>query len=144
MTAFLVVFIGRRVATWRCLPHGGCPPCRFGRRIQRGRDRSDGQRLRLPQRHRVARRLGWRTNPLFLWAVGAELVAVGAFILIPSRSPTGSNSSMPPLAGLAVALATAPAVLAADAAHKAWHRTKSHSSRDQGPDAEDLCHYRPA
>ncbi len=69
-------------------------------------------------------RLGWRTNPMLLWAVGAELVALGAFILIPSIADLLEHS-MPPLAGLAVALATAPAVLAADAAHKAWHRTKS-------------------
>lgn len=68
-------------------------------------------------------RLGWTTNRLLLWAVAVELVALAAFVLIPPVADL-LDHAMPPLAGLAVALATAPAVLAADALHKARHRTK--------------------
>jgi hypothetical protein len=72
-------------------------------------------------------RLGWTTNRLLLSAVGAELVALATFVLVPSVADLLEHT-MPPLAAVAVALSTAPAVLAADALHKARRRTKSRNS----------------
>ena len=51
--------------------------------------------------------------------VGVELLALVGFLFIP---PVASllDHAPPSLAGFAVALLAAPAVIAADAAHKAW------------------------
>ena len=61
--------------------------------------------------------LGWTGNRLLLGAVGFELAVLAGFLLIP---PVASllDHRPPPVAGLAVALLTAPAVLGADALHK--------------------------
>jgi hypothetical protein len=61
--------------------------------------------------------LGWTTNRLLVGAVAAELVFLGAFLLVP---PVASllDHAAPPVAGLAVALLAAPAVLLVDALHK--------------------------
>jgi hypothetical protein len=62
--------------------------------------------------------VGWTTNRLLLGAVAAELALLGAFLYI---SPVAGllDQAPPTLAGFAVALLAAPAVLAADALHKA-------------------------
>jgi magnesium-transporting ATPase (P-type) len=66
---------------------------------------------------RSARALGWTGNRLLLVAVGIELVVLAGFLLI---APVASllDHRPPPVAGLGVALLTAPAVLGADALHK--------------------------
>jgi magnesium-transporting ATPase (P-type) len=69
-------------------------------------------------------RLGWASNRLLLGAVAIELVALGAFLLVPPVADLLEHR-FPPVVALAVALATAPAVLAADAAHKR-RRHRSH------------------
>ena len=63
--------------------------------------------------------LGWTSNRLLVGAVGVELLALVGFLFIP---PVASllDHAPPSLAGFAVALLAAPAVIAADAAHKAW------------------------
>jgi magnesium-transporting ATPase (P-type) len=61
--------------------------------------------------------LGWTGNRLLLGAVAAELCFLCAFLLI---HPIASilDHAAPPLAGLGVAVLTAPAVLLADTLHK--------------------------
>ena len=69
--------------------------------------------------------LGWTSNRLLLGAVAIELLALAGFLLIP---PLASllNHAVPPLAGFAVAILAAPAVLLADALHKRALRRRSH------------------
>ncbi|MGZ4671187.1 MAG: cation-translocating P-type ATPase [Ilumatobacteraceae bacterium] len=62
-------------------------------------------------------RLGWRSNRLLLWAVGVELTALACFLLIPPVARLLKHA-FPPVAGLVVAIAAAPLVLAADRIHK--------------------------
>jgi magnesium-transporting ATPase (P-type) len=64
-------------------------------------------------------RLGWTGNRLLLWAIAAELLMLVAFLFIEPLA-TLLDQAPPSWAGFAVALLAAPAVLAADAAHKAW------------------------
>jgi magnesium-transporting ATPase (P-type) len=75
--------------------------------------------------------LGWTGNRLLLGAVAVELALLAGFLLIP---PVASilDHAAPPAAGLAVAMLTAPAVLAADAAHKRV-RAKQRLIRDGQP-----------
>ena len=61
--------------------------------------------------------LGWTGNRLLLAAVAVELAILAGFLLIPPVASLLEHAT-PPAAGLAVALLTAPAVLAADALHK--------------------------
>jgi calcium-translocating P-type ATPase len=63
--------------------------------------------------------VGWTSNPLLVGAVALELLALVGFLFI---EPLASllDHAPPSWAGFAVALLAAPAVLAADAAHKAW------------------------
>jgi magnesium-transporting ATPase (P-type) len=62
--------------------------------------------------------LGWGTNPLLLGAVAVELVALLVFLFVPPLADLLRHQP-PTLAGLVVALATIPAVFAADALYKA-------------------------
>jgi magnesium-transporting ATPase (P-type) len=66
---------------------------------------------------RPAWRLGWRSNPLLLWAVVVELLALLAFLFIPPVADALEHAP-PPLVPAAVALVAVPAVLVADAIHK--------------------------
>ena len=61
--------------------------------------------------------VGWTGNRLLLGAVTIELAILAGFLLIPPVASILEHAA-PPTAGLAVALLTAPAVLAADALHK--------------------------
>ena len=63
--------------------------------------------------------VGWTTNRLLVGAVAVELLALVGFLFI---EPLASllDQAPPSWVGFAVALLAAPAVLAADAAHKAW------------------------
>ncbi len=66
--------------------------------------------------------LGWTGNRLLLWAVGAELVALIGFLVVPPVA-RALDHAVPSLAGMAMALLAAPAVLAADAVYK-WSRAR--------------------
>ncbi len=69
-------------------------------------------------------RLGWWTNPLLLWAVAAEMVALAFFVLVPPVADL-LDQAPPPAAAFFVALLAAPAVLLADAVEKRWrHRRR--------------------
>ena len=68
--------------------------------------------------------LGWFGNRLLLWAVLAELVALAAFLGVPPIARALDHAA-PSLAGAAMALVAAPAVLAADALHKRWRARRS-------------------
>jgi magnesium-transporting ATPase (P-type) len=70
---------------------------------------------------------GWRANPLLLAAVGAAAFLGTLFLVVP---PVASllGHAVPPPAGLLLALATAPAVLAADALDKRLRRRPGVSS----------------
>jgi magnesium-transporting ATPase (P-type) len=74
--------------------------------------------------------LGWTSNRLLLAAVAVELAILAGFLLIP---PVASvlDHAPPPAAGFGVAVLAAPAVLAADAAHK-----RSRARRRRHRDAE--------
>ena len=61
--------------------------------------------------------LGWTTNKLLLGAVAVELAALAGFLLIPPVARL-LGQAPPPAAGFAVAVLTAPALLAMDALHK--------------------------
>ncbi len=66
-----------------------------------------------------------RGNPLLLWAVGVEVLALAAFLWLPPLPDLLGGSAPSPL-GWALAAIAVPAVLLADAAHKrlsAPHRT---------------------
>ena len=63
-------------------------------------------------------RVGWTTNRLLLGAVAAELAMLAGFLYIPPVADL-LDQAPPTLAGFGVALLAAPAVLAADALHKA-------------------------
>ena len=65
--------------------------------------------------------LGWFTNRLLVVGASIELVIASGFLFVPVVAAYLGHSP-PPIAGWAVALLAAPAVLAADAAHKAWRR----------------------
>ena len=63
-------------------------------------------------------RMPWRSNPLLLWAVGVELLILAAMLLVPAVADL-LGQRPPPLSGLFVAIAAVPAVVGADALHKA-------------------------
>ena len=63
-------------------------------------------------------RIGWTTNRLLVGAVVAELAMLGCFLFVPPIADL-LDQAPPTLAGFAVALLAIPAVLAADAGHKA-------------------------
>jgi magnesium-transporting ATPase (P-type) len=70
--------------------------------------------------------LGWTSNRLLIVGASIELVIAAACLWIaPIASALGQQP--PPLAGWLVALASAPAVLAVDAIHKALRRSRSAS-----------------
>jgi magnesium-transporting ATPase (P-type) len=66
--------------------------------------------------------LGWGTNPLLVWAVAVELVALGGFLFIPPVADALEHAP-PPAVAAGVAVLAVPAVLGADALHK-WWRTR--------------------
>jgi magnesium-transporting ATPase (P-type) len=66
-------------------------------------------------------RLGWTTNRLLLGAVVAELAMLAGFLFVP-RVADLLDHAPPTVAGFAVALLAVPALLAADATHKAVAR----------------------
>jgi hypothetical protein len=63
-------------------------------------------------------RLGWRGNPLLLGAVAAELAALFLFIGLPPLARL-LGGGFPSALGWLLAAVAIPAVLLADAAHKA-------------------------
>jgi calcium-translocating P-type ATPase len=67
-------------------------------------------------------RLGWLTNPLLVWAVAGELVALGVFIGVPPVARLLGHT-VPTPAGWAMALLAVPAVLAADYVQKSLKYT---------------------
>lgn len=67
--------------------------------------------------------LGWFTNRLLVVGASIELVIASGFLFVPVVAAYLGHSP-PPIAGWAVAFLAAPAVLAADAAHKAWRRRR--------------------
>ncbi|WP_043443573.1 cation-translocating P-type ATPase [Arthrobacter sp. L77] len=73
-------------------------------------------------------RLGWRSNPLMLKAVGVELLAlIGFLFIVPVAAMLGH--APPTVAGLLVALLSMPALLAVDYWHKRLrHRTAGNPS----------------
>lgn len=62
-------------------------------------------------------KIGWRTNPLVLWGVALEAAALAGFLLIAPVAGVLEHAA-PALPALLVALAAAPALIAADAIHK--------------------------
>jgi len=76
---------------------------------------------------RPAWRVGWRTNPLLVYAVAAELVALAAFLLVPPVA-SAIDHGVPDGAIAALALAAAPAVVGADALDK-WLRRRTRRTR---------------
>jgi magnesium-transporting ATPase (P-type) len=62
-------------------------------------------------------RIGWRGNPLLLWAVGIELLVLVGMLAVPPVADLLGHRP-PSLLGLAIAGCAVPAVLAADALAK--------------------------
>ena len=73
-------------------------------------------------------RLGWTTNRLLLGAVAVELLALAGFLAVPAVADL-LGQAIPPPAAILVALGAVPAVLIADALHKASRARR----RDAGP-----------
>jgi magnesium-transporting ATPase (P-type) len=69
-------------------------------------------------------RLGWGTNRFLVAAVAVEVLLLAGFLGIPVVARVLDHAP-PSLAGWAVALLAAPAVLAADAAHKRLRKRRS-------------------
>jgi magnesium-transporting ATPase (P-type) len=69
-------------------------------------------------------RLGWGTNRFLVGAVAVEVVLLAGFLGIPAVARVLDHAP-PSLAGWAVALLAAPAVLAADAGHKRLRKRRS-------------------
>ena len=63
-------------------------------------------------------RLDWRSNPFILWAIAAELLILVAMLVVPAVADL-LGQRPPSLLGLLLAACAVPAVLAADALHKA-------------------------
>jgi calcium-translocating P-type ATPase len=63
-------------------------------------------------------RLHWRGNPFLLWAIATELVILVAMLVVPAIADL-LGQRPPSLLGLLLAACGVPAVLAADALHKA-------------------------
>lgn len=89
--------------------------------------------------------LGWTSNRLLVWAVlAAGFLVAGTFVIDPIAATLGQ--AYPTAAGLAVALAAPPAVLAADAAFKALnarHLRRAHSSSSRPPTATEAPPWTP-
>jgi magnesium-transporting ATPase (P-type) len=66
---------------------------------------------------RPAWRLGWRSNPLLVWAVGIELLILVAMLVVPPVAAMLGHRP-PTLIGWAVAVGAVPAVLVVDALAK--------------------------
>jgi magnesium-transporting ATPase (P-type) len=66
---------------------------------------------------RPVSRLGWRSNPVLLWAVGTELLVLVAMLVVPPVANLLGHRP-PSLVGLLLACAAVPTVLAADTVHK--------------------------
>lgn len=68
--------------------------------------------------------LGWFSNRVLVWGAAIELVIAGMFLFVP---PVASllDQALPSVAGWTVALASAPAILAVDAAHKALRHRRA-------------------
>ncbi|MEZ5238947.1 MAG: HAD-IC family P-type ATPase [Microthrixaceae bacterium] len=66
---------------------------------------------------RWAGAMGWRSNPLLLWAVAFELTAAAAFVFVPPAADLLRQQPAPAI-GWIIALVAAPAVIAVDALHK--------------------------
>ena len=73
-------------------------------------------------------RLGWRSNRFLVSAAAAELVFLAGFLLLPSFADLLDHAP-PSLAGWAVALLAAPAVLLADAIDKSRRETRRQGRR---------------
>ncbi|MFD5277986.1 cation-translocating P-type ATPase [Pseudarthrobacter sp. NPDC058362] len=83
-------------------------------------------------------RQGWRTNPLLVWAVGAELVVLAVCLYVPQVAGL-LGQAPPPLAGMLVAAGAVPAVLLADWIHKAFRRrSQRHWNPAVATDTTDL------
>ena len=67
---------------------------------------------------RPAWRLGWRANPLLVWAVGIELLVLVAMLVVPPVADLLGHRP-PTLLGLVDRRGAVPAVLAADALRQA-------------------------
>jgi hypothetical protein len=65
--------------------------------------------------------LGWWSNRLLVWAAAIELAIAGVFLFVPGLASL-LDQALPSVAGWAVALASAPAMLAVDALDKARRR----------------------
>jgi len=75
-------------------------------------------------------RIGWTTNRLLLWAVGAELAMLVGFLYFPPLADL-LGQAPPSGAGFGVALLAMPAVLAADAIQKARLRRRRSLPRER-------------
>lgn len=62
-------------------------------------------------------RLGWTSNRLLVWAVGAQLVVLVLFLYLPPVARALTHAP-PPVEGVLIALAAIPVGLAVDALHK--------------------------
>lgn len=81
--------------------------------------------------------LAWTGNTLLLGAVAVEFAILAGFLLIPPVASVLGHAT-PPVAGFAIALLIAPAVLAADALHR-WTRARRH----RGDDAHEPARLTP-
>jgi hypothetical protein len=71
--------------------------------------------------------LGWATNRLLVVGASVELALATSFLVVPPIAEALGHRA-PGAAGWAVAVASAPLVLAADAAHKARRRRRALTS----------------
>jgi calcium-translocating P-type ATPase len=117
MAAFLAVFLAAGWAVGDDFPGGDVMLAASGAAFTAVVIGQLGNAFACRSTVRPAWQLGWTTNRLLLWAIGAELLMLAGFLFIPPLADL-LDQAPPTLAGFAVALLAAPAVLTADTVAK--------------------------
>ncbi len=68
-------------------------------------------------------RVGWHGNPLLAWSVSVSAILAATLLAWPAAQRLFGGAWPPPV-GWVIALATAPAVIVADALHKRWRAAR--------------------
>ena len=125
MTAFVAAFVG--IGWWfgQPLPTGHALAAASGAAFSAVVVGQMANAFACRSERRRPGQVGWGVNRLLLWAVGAELLALVAFLGVPPIAGA-LGQAVPTVTGAAVAVIAAPAVLAVDAVHK-WRRRRDSS-----------------
>jgi len=136
LAAFLAVFIASGWSPGDAFPHGATLLAASGAAFTAVVLGQVANAFACRSTARPVWQLGWATNRLLLGAVVAEIAMLAGFLYLQPLADL-LDQAPPSLAGFAVALVAIPAVIAADALHKA--ALGSIKRRDAGPSALRLA-----